>query len=392
MSWFLQAKSTEGEQLFPLSKERLCVIGRHRTCDIQLKLPSISRRHLRLSYKAGSWLVEDLGSSNGTKVNDQPVESSALTTADKIQLEGVELRLIQRRSQHRASRPTDSGDRPVVLGKRYELGELFHRGATGDFHRARDIHDDRQVCVKVLAPYVSSEEDELRRFVRGFRTANKITHPNIVQLYQAGRSRSGDWWIAMEYVNGCSVRELALELGVGNMLTPARVLKIARDLVAALQAAYERQIVHRNVKPDNVLLTRNDTAKLSNFSLSRGVVLTTMQQITRSNEVVGDIAYAAPESLERDGLIDCRSDIYSLGACLYTLLCGQPPFTGRGMVDLLRKVRSDQPSPPSTYNLSVGGPLEGVVMRCLAKSPTDRYQTPIQLLAELERVATYRSS
>ncbi|MBI3461941.1 MAG: protein kinase [Planctomycetes bacterium] len=130
--------------------------------------------------------------------------------------------------------------------------------------------------------------------------------------------------------------------------------------------------------------------RIGEHSPSIHVVLTTLQRITSSGELVGDLAYMAPERTEPDGVVDCRSDIYSLGACLYALLAGRPPFTGRGTVHLIEMIRNESPVPPSRIYLSVPGPLEGIVLKCLAKSPTDRFQSPMELREELARVAQYQ--
>jgi serine/threonine-protein kinase len=216
-----------------------------------------------------------------------------------------------------------------------------------------------------------------------------LQHPNIVQLYRAGNC-NGQWWLAMEYVDGPSLRQVVAKYGVGNMLSPKQVLNTARNLATALEVAYERQVIHRNIRPENILLTKDGVAKLSDCALTRGVVLNTLQRITSTSELVGDLAYMAPERTDPDGTIDCRSDIYALGTCLYTLLTGRPPFTGRGTVQLIERIRHDEPVPPSRINLSVPGPLEAIVMRCLAKSPTDRFQTPMALREELARVARFQ--
>ena len=276
-----------------------------------------------------------------------------------------------------------------TLEVRYELAELIHQGSTGTFFRAGDLKHRRTVCLKLLSDSVSKDEPALKRFVRGVRTAAKLQHPNIVQLYHAGQSGSR-WWLAMEYVDGLSLRQVVAKHGVGNMLAPAKVLGIARDIIAALEVAYERHILHRNIKPENILLTKRGVAKLSDFSLVRGVVLTTLQRITGSSELVGDLAYMAPERTDQGAVVDGRSDIYALGACLYTLLAGRPPFTGRGTVDLIQRIRNEAPVPPSRINLSIPGPLEGVVLKCLAKSPTDRFQSPMKLREELARVARFQ--
>lgn len=409
-----------GEQ-YLLSEPGPVLVGRAPDCTIQLRDQRVSRQHCRLSFQQGHWSIEDLQSRSGTIVNGRNVHRADLRDGDTILLGDTRLQLrmhTEAAAQARAAPeagtaagnaagaagdPDSAGAQgvagkseggggsagsPQLVGRRYEMGPLLHHGSTGDFYRARDIETGQTVCLKLLAGSVAAADAELQRFVRGVRTAAKLQHPNIVQLYRAGKSGS-HWWLAMEYADGPSVRQLVERYGVGNMLAPARVVAIARDVVAALEAAYERQVLHRNIKPDNILLTKAGVAKLSNFSLARGVVLTTLQRITGTGELVGDLAYMAPERTDPGGEVDCRSDIYALGGCLYLLLTGRPPFTGRGPVELIEHVRNDLPEPPTRYHLAVPRPLEALVLKCLAKSPAERYQTPMQLRAELVSVEKF---
>lgn len=414
MKWFLEKLGPEGptEQL-PLEEGQTVHLGRGRTCTLRLKDPQMSRLHCLLRFREGRWEITDLGSRNGIYVNDHKVQKVKLSPGDLIVLGETRLRLCHESAQ-REDVPATEGWQPKadfeesappvaappsslgstqkgrktrgLLGRRYELGRPIHQGATGNFFEALDVESGETVCIKLLAKGLTDDETALKRFVRGMRTAAKLQHPNIVQLFRAGHT-GPQWWLAMEYVEGGSLRQRIAKFGVGSMLAPNRVMAVARDIVAALEVAYERQVLHRNIRPDNILLTKDGSAKLSDFTLTRGVVLTTLQHITASNELVGDLSYMAPERTDPGADADCRSDLYALGACLYTLLSGRPPFTGRGTVDLINKVRHEVPPAPSQFNLSVPGPLEAVVLRCLAKSPSDRFQSPMELRKELLRVA-----
>ncbi len=412
MTWYLEIPTTgNGVKMIPLRQADVIVLGRHRDCKVQISGKRVSRQHGELQWKKDAWIIKDLDSRNGTRVNGAPVEIARLVEGDRIELGGVRIRLVRRSNAapdelgkgvprpaaaDPSPRPAENSartvrEKPKLLGRRYELGKVFHRGSTGLFHMAIDVESNHTVCVKLMAQHVTAMVKDVKRFVRGIRTAAKLHHPNIVRLYHAGQRRDGQWWLAMEYINGPSARNLAADVGVGNMLGPAKILSIARDISSALEVAFQRSILHRNIKPDSILMTKEGAAKLTNLTLSRGVVLTTLQQVTQTSEIVGDLAYLAPECVEPDGQVDCRSDMYSLGACLYVLLAGRPPFTGRGKVDLIDKIRHGDVIPPSKYNLSVGGALERVVMRCLSKSPTDRYSSPMELSQELARVAKFRT-
>ena len=414
MKWYLEKLGPEGPtERFPLDEDQPTQVGRGRNCTIRLKDAQMSRLHCLLCFRKGRWEVSDLGSRNGTHCNGRSIKKRQLSPGDVIGLGETRLRLCLEslgpaeapateawKPQSNIAQPASPLAAPTssagstrpganargLLGRRYELGRHIHVGSTGAFHEAVDVESGQTVCVKLLAKKLTADETELRRFVRGVRTAAKLGHPNIVQLYRAGHS-GPQWWLAMEYVDGPSLQQLIAQFGVGSMLSPGRVLSIAREIAAALEVAYEHQVLHRNIRPDNILLTRGGIAKLSDFTLTRGVVLTTLQHITASSEVIGDLTYMAPERTDPGGSVDCRSDLYSLGACLYTLLAGRPPFTGRGTVDLIDKIRHEPTTPPSRFNLAVPGPLEGVVLRLLAKSPSDRFASPMDLRKELVRVS-----
>jgi hypothetical protein len=431
MSGLLERLDGEGSsKTFVLTGPGPIVLGRGKASTIHIDDSKLSREHCVFVLLDGRWQIKDLGSTNGTKVNDQSVTTAVLSDGDVITMGRVSLRFHVKPSSGQSDATTQDfvaakgrgarvpgiesskqadasaqrtgelprmpvqtapGQQRRLLGGRYEVGEVIHQGSSGMFVKARDAKSERVVCIKLLAKRVAEDDADLRRFMRGVQTAAKLQHPNIVQLFRGGKSTASEqWWLAMEFVDGPSLRQVIAKYGIGKMLAPAKVLSIARDITAALEVAYEKQVLHRNIRPENILLTKSGTAKLSDFTLTRGVVLTTLQRITGSNELVGDLAYMAPERTDPDGMIDCRSDLYALGACLYTLLAGRSPFTGRGTVDLIQRIRHDSPLPPGRFNLSVPGPLEGVVMKCLSKSPTDRFQSPMELREELARVARFQ--
>ena len=158
----------------------------------------------------------------------------------------------------------------------------------------------------------------------------------------------------------------------------------------ALEAAAEKQIIHRNIKPANILIRKVDNvAKLGDLMLAKALSELSAQQITRPGQMVGDLAYMSPERTGSDpNAVDTRSDIYNLGATLYALLTGHPPFQG-SMVELVRKIRNEPPARPKKFQLSIPDLFEGSIMRMLAKDPGDRFQTPTELLRDFERVAKF---
>jgi serine/threonine-protein kinase len=222
------------------------------------------------------------------------------------------------------------------------------------------------------------------------KTMLPIRHPNIVQLYAAGKT--GPYcWLAMEYVEGESLASVIPRIGTAGMLDWRYAFRVAVHIARALEAACEHDIVHRNITPANILIRASDkVAKLGDLMLAKALAGSLARQITRAGELVGDLLYLPPERTRSQAEVDCRSDIYSLGATLYALLTGRPPFEGHSAPELIKKIREDDAEPPKKYQLSIPDLFEGVVLQMLAKRPDDRHETPRQLLKDLDRVARYQ--
>jgi serine/threonine-protein kinase len=166
---------------------------------------------------------------------------------------------------------------------------------------------------------------------------------------------------------------------------------VAIDIARALEAAFERGIIHRNITPTNILVRSSDRlAKLGDLMLAKALSGTLARQITRPGELVGDVHYMSPERTQSQADVDTRSDIYSLGATLYAVLAGRPPFEGKSLPEVIGKIRGAEPVPPKKYQLSIYDLFENIVLRMLQKRPDDRYQTPAELLSELQRIGGYR--
>jgi serine/threonine protein kinase len=218
-----------------------------------------------------------------------------------------------------------------------------------------------------------------------------LRHPNLVQLFGAGRT--GPYcWVAMEYVQGESMTQVIQRIGTAGMLDWRYALRVAVHIGRALDYAHGQNIIHRNITPQNILVQSVDkTAKLGDLMLAKALEGTLAEQITRPGEILGDVRYMSPERTRGNTAeVDGRSDIYSLGATVYALLTGRPPFDGDCLPDIILKIRQTEPAKPTKYQLAVPGLFEGTVMRMLAKNPGERFQTAKELLADLERVARYQ--
>ena len=257
--------------------------------------------------------------------------------------------------------------------------------------KAQDAEEDRLAAVKVLWPEFSSNDEEMQRFIRAMKTMLPKRHPNLVTLYGAGKS--GKYcWVAMEFVEGESVTQVIERIGTAGMLDWRPALRVAIHIARALEFAEAEQIIHRNIKPSNILIRNEDqVAKLGDLMLAKALEGTMAEQITRPGELVGDVAYMSPERTHGGAaVIDCRSDLYSLGATVYALLTGRPPFLGDTLPETIKKIREADPVRPKKFQLSIPDSFEGVLLKMLAKHPKERFQDAHTCLGELERVAKFQ--
>jgi serine/threonine protein kinase len=270
------------------------------------------------------------------------------------------------------------GTTPQVLLGRYELGGLLGAGGMAEVYEGHDRLLARRVAVKILLAQYAHDPAFLARFRREAQAAASLSHPNIVGVYDTG-SEADTWFIVMEYVDGRTLKDIIRAEGA---LYWARAAEVAADVAGALAVAHARGIVHRDVKPGNVMLTTEGKVKVMDFGIARA---SAVPSITQTSAVVGTAQYIAPEQAQ--GLeVDARSDVYALGCCLYEMVTGQVPFTGPTPVAIAyRHVRED-PTPPRALNPDVPVPLEQVCLKAMAKRPEDRYQTAVEMQRDLERV------
>ena len=274
-------------------------------------------------------------------------------------------------------------------GGRYEILEKLGEGGMGVLYRARDTRLARTVALKLLRPETLDNPERRARFVREARAASALNHPNIVTVYDIDRTEDGSDCIAMEYVDG---RSLDRRLAEGP-LPVAEALRHALEIAAALAAAHAEGVVHRDVKPANVMLTRSGQVKVLDFGLAKltpaqggdglgsGATMT-KDEDTRSGVVLGTPAYMSPEQA-RGEHVDARSDVFSFGALLYEMLGGRRPFDGTSVAALMASILRDDPKPLASLRAGIPADLAAVVTRCLARDPAARYASGKQLVEAL---------
>ena len=266
----------------------------------------------------------------------------------------------------------------MTLGGRYRVERELGRGGMAKVFLGTDTVLGRTVAVKVLAPQFADDDGFVQRFRREAQAAASIGHPHIVSVFDTG-SDDGVHFIVMEYVEG---RTLAEFLAGGGRILPDRAIDIAMDVCRALEAAHAQGVIHRDIKPGNIMLNPRGEVKVTDFGIAR--VTTTADTVAQTAAILGTASYLSPEQAQGQP-VDGRSDIYSLGCVLFEMVTGRPPFLGDSPVAVASKQVLEQPVPPSKLNPDVTADLDAVILRALAKNPANRYQSAEEMRADLER-------
>jgi eukaryotic-like serine/threonine-protein kinase len=275
---------------------------------------------------------------------------------------------------------------PRLLGDRYELEGVVGRGGMAEVYRARDLRLDRVVAIKTLRTDLARDQTFQARFRREAQSAASLNNPSIVAVYDTGEDMSTGVpvpYIVMEYVDGKTVREL---LNDGHRLLPERILEITSGVLRALEYSHQAGIVHRDIKPGNVMVTRNGDVKVMDFGIARAMS-DAQATMTQTAQVIGTAQYLSPEQA-RGERVDTRSDLYSTGCLMYELLVGRPPFTGDSPVAIAYQHVRENPIPPSRLDPDLPPWADAIVLKAMAKSANDRYQTAAEMNADIQRAAS----
>ena len=432
---FLTGKR-KGQRL-TLTEGKVFTVGRSATNDLPLRDHKISRIHCQFEVNGGACTITDLNSTNGTYVNGEKVKEKILQPGDHLGIGLTSLLYegppIAKPAKPRtpgavlfcsqcggsiAAKHLDSGTATWVnekllcvdcmpkfvlrqvrrtkekegravrpesfIGKTIGGNKIMEKiadGNLGTVFRADHVTLHRPVALKVLLREVVTDKVWLKNYLRRAYDGGRLVHPNIVLLYDIGESE-GVYYIAMEYVPGETARTLVKKV---KRLPASRAVDIAIQIGHAIDHAQEHKVVHKDVKPKNILVDKLGVAKLKGFGASAFVLQAPSKILAKAMPNVRDFRFCSPEFFSEKEQLDFRSDIYSLGATLYYMLTGIAPFHANTNRDLMQKVAKEEPRPIRAAAEDVTEHLVRVVVKMMAKSPEHRYQTPAELLHDLQQ-------
>lgn len=366
-------------------------------CDIYLNDLYAARVHCQIEADGERLLLTDLANTSGTQVNKQKVTKHELQLDDVIRIGNTHLRL-EIGDAPAPTQPSAPAQRaPAGLPKlelarlselsghtlgHYELGPTLGIGHVGVVFRARDTKNGQEVALKVLGPDFPQNDGEMQRFVQVIRTLLPKHHPNLVSLIGAGRA-SPYCWIARELVAGENAAQMIARHHAAKKIDWRVGYRLAMHIGRALEFARQHHLSHLNLTPQNILIDGDSIAKLNDLMLTKALDGTKLQQATLESKFLAEMPYLAPEQADPDAYVDETCDYYRLGAVVYAVLTGRPPFQSKDPTRLLEHIRAEMPEKPRHYQKNIPMELQAVVLRLLAKHAEERYATPAQLLADL---------
>jgi len=358
-------------QEYKLNAERL-VMGRRSACPIPILDPKASREHAAVVRKNDLFYLQDL-SRNGTILNGKPAlkDSDGLTVlkfGDQLRIGDTVLEMV------------DEKNEPIGIEiPGYKILEKVGVGGMGTVYKAKQLSMDRIVALKVLNEKYSSDREFVDRFIREARAAGKLNHPNVIHVHDVSKA-NGRHYFSMEYIDGSSVKEM---LRIDGKVPVDKAVDIVLQTAKALEFAHENGIVHRDIKPDNIMLTKDGVVKIADLGIAK-TFEETAPSANANRRVMGTPHYMAPEqALGKD--IDHRVDVYALGATFYHMLTGTTPFSGSTAHEVLKAHIQESLPPIQEYTDAVPDPVCFIIERMLAKLPEKRYANMTRLIEDLER-------
>jgi len=404
-----------------IAENQRLVLGRSRDTNVTFHDPLVSRQHCEISNSKGQLAVFDLKSWNGTYVNGSRImRPTNLKDGDRVAIGKnlLEVRKHEAPAKSEENRTfsaegsTREGWRPekglpgseaesngriqqavhnpqggnswapnMVAG--YHINGKLGEGSVGTVFSALRLSDKKKIALKIIDPAYIAKASGAKRFFRAVNICKDIKHPNVIRIFDAGDSE-GVYYIAMEYIAGREVGDIINQYG---HISVSTTLQIGIQITAALQYAYERSIIHRDIKPRNIMINRRGVAKLVDFGLAKRLYRPVQSVITAPGEAVGTLAYMPPEQIDDAVNADHRSDIYSLGATMYHMLSGTHPFGEGTFAEFVTAIMEKSPVRVDELSKSVPTELADIIEKSMQKDPEDRYQSPAHFCNDLRSLA-----
>jgi pSer/pThr/pTyr-binding forkhead associated (FHA) protein len=267
----------------------------------------------------------------------------------------------------------------------FQLGPLLGRGQSGLVFRAHDLQHNQVVALKVLSPDFPGGDEELKHFVETWKILPQLVHPNLTTLWRVGRS-GAYCWIAREYVDGESLARVIHRIEPAAEPDWKLACRVLGHVGKALAFVHEHKVMHGNITPRNILLSKNKETKVADLLLGRALRGSRLHKIIMQKKLLAEAAYLAPEQTVPKGSVDSRTDLYALGAVAYTLLAGHPPFAGDSLQEIITQVREAKARRPSKERPGIPAPVEALVLKMMSRQPEDRFQNAAEMLADLRTI------
>jgi serine/threonine-protein kinase len=384
------AEGADSGKEFDIQKEGRYIIGRSLQADFQIADMMASRQHAAVTVMKGKAVLEDLESMNGTLLNGKNVEPKKplpIHSGDIITIGSTNIEFLlvvsapvvpPPKKDEDPTKPVTTSESGRVIGG-YKILERLGVGGMGTVYKAIQVSMGRTVAFKVLNITSYDTDRAIKEFLREARTGASLNHPNIVTFYDCGCDK-GIYYIAMEFIEGVGLDKILEEKGAFEV---GLALEIAIQIVDALSYMFSKGIIHRDIKPSNIMLTRQKVAKLTDFGLAKQFVQSGLTGYTKMGEGKGTLEYMPPEQISDALHCDQRADIYAVGATLYDMLTGKPPFSGESVRQLIESVERRYPAPIRKLNPDVPDYVSNIVEKCMRKRPDERYKYPDELLRDL---------
>ena len=384
-------------KIFVLGTEVL-LFGRSRATESHLTDPHVSRVHCQIIPEGDQYVVVDFDSASGTFVNGKSIDRHVLQSGDLIRIGTTHMQYVVETdvvpeaaapTKPVAKTPTDWAK--ALVGQtlsHYKISDALARGNMSYSFHARDTRSDTAVVLKVLHPDFGEDEKKVQRFIEVMKTVMPLSHPHLLKIFGAGKT-GNHCWIATEYIPGDSLAAVIARIEKAGKIDWKSVVRVGIYLAQALEFAHEKNLIHQNVTPQNILVGKKpQNTKLTDLMLALATEEDPTKPISAAGLPSPSLPYLSPERTDGPGAtIDARTDVYSLGATLYAMITGRAPFHGATVDEVIENIRLDAAPRFFAYAMQVPDDFEKVLRRCLAKRPRDRFANGGELRKELEAIA-----